>query len=1422
MTSKRSRIVVLKNGYIDRIAGTGEEAHEFGQDTGDGHRALSARIGQCYALAVAGDGTVYLCQEEPDRVRKVDPQGIIHDFAGTGEKGYSGDKGPAVSARMHWPLGIVLDPKGNDLYIADSDNNCVRKVDSGGTITRYAGTAKAGSAGVPGPPDQAELVQPCGLAIDGAGNLFIADTRNLRILKVDPQGQRVTLYKKLSFQPLWLAVDGAGNLYVIDQEHQKTLSVISAKDQQITVIEDGSRGFYMMGLAADADGSLFVSYLGEGTERGIFMLSASERKFSTVAGFGQGSSGDGGPAVAAGLQLPVGLALNSTGDLYIWDTYTVRVIKKAREAAKVRPVVVSVSGPAPEPIPGGSTTKGPLFKWDVQRPDGGPLDGTTVTVTLPAEVEEVAFTPAGGTLDPGKKKITWTLTGKDTKQHFELTANVTPPDDATSVSVHVTAQHGDETIDDRDISIPVAPKEDPSHKPVLAIPTWKVFPAQAGRGSHVAFAWKIVNQGQATAKDVKAAVTLPKGLTPVGEYKDTAGVWDEGKRTVTSSQGGSLKAGAYWWITVVARVDDDAPTGDLEAKVVVSATGAASAGASARVTVKDSDKPLVWALDPKDVKGAFLGFSPLKDPDHPEKEFVGGIGGGPLGGIIPGTNVITVVKGILSLFSFLSITFSWLLSFTITLSFFGGFFAFGSDGGPQDTDPQQPEKQEPDEDEQKNKITRLWFTKAALAPEKPAPGQDVTLTWELKNTGKDDATSVTAQVRLPDTLDFTSVTTSTGSFSSAGGVLLGSLGTLKPGDTVTITVKAKVRTGAASAKDATATAAGGHATPARRSVNVPIAASGTVTLVPGQPLPQPAEPGKQVTFTWDVRPGTADATGVVATVTWPAAALDPSSVAVTVGSQKPAAKDGKATATIGTLKAADQPVRITLTGIIAPTQTKDLTATASVTATGMTTPDEKPVTATVQTPATSLNVWGAVLPGRVTAGYGATYVWALVNNGPTELKDATLTAQLPPAARASNARATRGGQVTAGQKVTWPASTIGTLKPQQHWIATVEVDLPGDITEPLPPVTAQATATGASNHTSAPVSAPVDPNAPASLTGITFPSRIAAAAPTTQTWTVTNAGPSTLTDAALKITVPKGLTPTALTVDGTARSTPAAGTETSVLLPSVPPKGRITVQLTAKADTGASGVLRTTAAVATRAVLGQPVVVGVLVTGSGGLTLTADPAGEIPLKAGADTAVTLIVSSNGTTDLEDARLVLTPPKGVTVRAIERDGVALDSIVENGAVVARLDTLGSGARVTLTAVVAAEGTMADGKATLAARVSADKSSASANATVTLAVSREALLFPKWSLSPNPPQPGKDHVFAWTVVNAGPSTSPPRSLTATADTGVKALTCDPPADINGQNITWTSLPALAPEQAWTLVVIATVDAATKKPGITLHYG
>ncbi|MCL3999151.1 SMP-30/gluconolactonase/LRE family protein, partial [Streptomyces lavenduligriseus] len=567
---------MLKDGYIDRFAGTGEGTHEFGHDTGDEHRALDAGLGECHGLAVAGDGTVYLAQERPDRVRKVDPQGIIHAFAGTGEQGYSGDNGPAVSARLHWPLGIALDGKGSNLYIADTGNHCVRKVDSGGTVTRYVGTTKLGSAGVPGPPEQAELNQPCGLAIDQAGNLFIADTRNWRILKVDPQGQQVTLHKELPFQPLWIAADGAGNLYVIDQEHQKTLSVVSAKDLKVTVIEDGTRNFYMTGLASDNDGNLFVSYFGEGVTRGVFMLSAPDRKISVVAGFGsgRGSVGDGGPAVAAGLVWPAGLALSSTGDLYVWDEFRVRVIKKARDAAKVRPVVVSVSGPAPKPIPGGSTTKGPLFVWDVQRADGGPLEGTTVTVTLPAEVEEVSFTPAGGTLDPGKKKITWTLTGKDTKQHFELTANVTPPDDATSVSVHVTAQHGNETLDDRDISIPVEPKADPSHKPVLAIPTWKVFPAQAGRGSHVAFAWKITNQGQATAKDVKAAVTLPKGLTPVGEYKDAAGVWDEGKRTVTSSQGGSLKAGAYWWITVVARVDDDAPAGDLEAKVAVSATGA--------------------------------------------------------------------------------------------------------------------------------------------------------------------------------------------------------------------------------------------------------------------------------------------------------------------------------------------------------------------------------------------------------------------------------------------------------------------------------------------------------------------------------------------------------------------------------------------------------------------------------------------------------------------------------------------------------------------------------------------------------------------------------------------------------------------------------------------------------------------------------
>ncbi|MCL3999129.1 hypothetical protein M4438_37540, partial [Streptomyces lavenduligriseus] len=315
-------------------------------------------------------------------------------------------------------------------------------------------------------------------------------------------------------------------------------------------------------------------------------------------------------------------------------------------------------------------------------------------------------------------------------------------------------------------------------------------------------------------------------------------------------------------------------------------------------------------------------------------------------------------------------------------------------------------------------------------------------------------------------------------------------------------------------------------------------------------------------------------------------------------------------------------------------------------------------------------------------------------------------------------------------------------------------------------------------------------------------------ASTTQTWTVTNTGPSTLTGATLKITVPKGLTPTALTLNSAAQTTPAAGTETTVPLPPVPPMGRAVAQLTAKADTGASGILRTSATVAARGPFTGPVVpVGVLVTGAGTLTLTADPAGEIPAKAGTLTEVNLIAANNGTTALNGTRLTLTPPKGVTIRDVQADGVALDTTTENGAVTARLGTLGPGASTTVTVILATGGTLA-GKAALTASVCADQSAAPPDTTVTLTVTREAALVPACALRPDPPTAGQDHAFVWTVTNTGPSTSDPRSLTATASKGVTPLAADPHADINGQTITWTALPALTIDRAWTLTVVATL--------------
>ena len=136
-------------------------------------------------MAVDGAGNLYIADTSNLRIRKVDSTGTITTVAGSGKRGDDGDGSPATEASLTYPTGVAVDGAGN-LDIADWLNHRIRKVDSTGTITTIAGSGERGDGGDGGPAVQAQLYSPYGVATDGAGNLYIADTRNHRILVLTP------------------------------------------------------------------------------------------------------------------------------------------------------------------------------------------------------------------------------------------------------------------------------------------------------------------------------------------------------------------------------------------------------------------------------------------------------------------------------------------------------------------------------------------------------------------------------------------------------------------------------------------------------------------------------------------------------------------------------------------------------------------------------------------------------------------------------------------------------------------------------------------------------------------------------------------------------------------------------------------------------------------------------------------------------------------------------------------------------------------------------------------------------------------------------------------------------------------------------------------------------------------------------------
>ncbi|MBN2179211.1 MAG: hypothetical protein JW743_07250 [Deltaproteobacteria bacterium] len=340
-----------KVNIIKTVAGNGIWGY-----SGDGGLATEANIGWSPGVTADAAGNLYILDNNHHIVRKVDTTGIITTIAGNGTEGYSGDGGPAEEAQLSWPNRIDVDAAGN-LYIVEEGNHCVRKVERNGIITTVAGNGTAGYSGDKGPATEAQLNYPESITVDVAGNLYIADTYNHRVRKVDPNGIITTVAGDATwgyngdgmfaneaqlFYPRDVAVDAGGNLYIADEWNCR-IRKVDASGIISTVAGNGIENYYgdggpateaaigyATGVSVDRVGNLYILIQDMHCVRKV----DTSGIITTIAGDGtRDYSGDGGPSTQAHLSWPSGIDVDPAGNLYIADSYVYRI--RMVEQAKI-------------------------------------------------------------------------------------------------------------------------------------------------------------------------------------------------------------------------------------------------------------------------------------------------------------------------------------------------------------------------------------------------------------------------------------------------------------------------------------------------------------------------------------------------------------------------------------------------------------------------------------------------------------------------------------------------------------------------------------------------------------------------------------------------------------------------------------------------------------------------------------------------------------------------------------------------------------------------------------------------------------------------------------------------------------------------------------------------------------------------------
>ena len=353
--------VTTSNTIITTVAGSAVAGRG-----GDGGRATASELSYPEAVAVDASGNIYIADRENQIIRMVTKStGIITTVAGNGLYGYNGDGGQAMQAQLSSPQGVAVDASGN-IYIADTENHRIRMVTkSTGIISTVAGSAESGFRGDGGQATLARLLNPHSVVVDASGNIYIADASNLRIRVVTKSTGVITTVagngqngfsgdggyatSAVIVWPQSIAVDTSGNIYIADANNRRIRKVTKSTGIITTVVGtgqygNGGDGGYATsaqlssprGVAVDASGNIYISDF----SNVIRMVTKSTGIISTVAGTGSGGfSGDGEIPRSAQVSMPLGIAVDAWGNIYIADTGNKRIRKVGSESFTAAPTL---------------------------------------------------------------------------------------------------------------------------------------------------------------------------------------------------------------------------------------------------------------------------------------------------------------------------------------------------------------------------------------------------------------------------------------------------------------------------------------------------------------------------------------------------------------------------------------------------------------------------------------------------------------------------------------------------------------------------------------------------------------------------------------------------------------------------------------------------------------------------------------------------------------------------------------------------------------------------------------------------------------------------------------------------------------------------------------------------------------------------